>query len=184
MSRSLILMAGLALGCAAILAVVLSSGEAAVAKTMLVNVSEGELPADTGTDKTTTTIDEFKELGGKALKVSFEKNDSFGGRLKDGNKEWKRHRLFRFDAFNPGKEVVVLNLNVVHASTTDFQTRVLIPIKLQPGRNEVKIGIGEMKNQNGSAADLANVLRWYIADADSVGPTVYFSDIWLEGASP
>ncbi len=38
-----------------------------------------------------------------------------------------------------------------------------------------------MTNENGSAPDLANVTKWYILDLDKKGPTVYFSDIWLEG---
>jgi hypothetical protein len=55
------------------------------------------------------------------------------------------------------------------------------PIKLKPGKNEVKIGMDELANVNGSAPDLAHVTRWYINDAGGKGPTVYFSDIWLEG---
>src|SRR5580658_10182792 len=102
MSRRSILAASLLVCCAAILAVVLLTGKESVAKTVLVNASEGELPPDTGTDNTNPEIvDEFPELGGKALKVSFAKNDSFGGRLNGANRDWKRHRLFRFDAFNP-----------------------------------------------------------------------------------
>jgi len=185
MSRRSVLAVSLAVCCVALIAFALSSEKASVAKTVLVNVSEGELPRDTGTDNTKPEIvDEFKELGGKALKVSFAKNDSFGAKLNGRNKDWTRHRLFRFDAFHPAKGVVVLELNFIHVSSTDYHTRVVIPIRLRPGRNEVSIGIDEMKNENGSAADLANGVRWYIWDREGVGPTVYFSDIWLEGSAP
>jgi hypothetical protein len=61
---------------------------------------------------------------------------------------------------------------------------VVVPIKLKPGKNEVKIGIDEMTNVNGSAPNLAKVVKWYINDAGQKGPTVYFSDIWLEGGEP
>ncbi len=57
----------------------------------------------------------------------------------------------------------------------------MIPIRLKPGKNEVKLGIDAMTNVNGSAPDLANVIRWFILDIKHAGPTLYFSDIWLEG---
>ncbi|MGO9111790.1 MAG: hypothetical protein ACLP9L_21395 [Thermoguttaceae bacterium] len=47
----------------------------------LLNVGQGQIPNDTGSDGATTmTIEECKELGGKALKVVFAKGDSFGDR--------------------------------------------------------------------------------------------------------
>jgi hypothetical protein len=133
-------------------------------------------------DKTKPEIVEnYKELGGgKAMKVAFTAGDSFG--TKGGsNKNWKRFAAFRFDAFVTGKDPVNLELTVVHGRSTSYQTRVVVPIKLKPGKNEVKLGIDEMTNVNNSAPDLANVVRWYIADSGSKGPTIYFSDIWLEG---
>src|SRR5262249_39359830 len=69
----------------------------------------------------------------------------------------------------------------VHGRSTSYQTRVVVPIKLKAGKNAVKLGIDEMTNVNNSAPDLANVVRWYIADVDKKAPTIYFSDIWLEG---
>src|SRR5262249_54172952 len=74
-----------------------------------------------------------------------------------------------------------LELAVIHGRSTSYQTRVVVPIRLTPGKNEVNLGIDEMANVNGSAPDLQNVVRWYILDADRKAPTVYFSDIWLEG---
>jgi hypothetical protein len=41
-----------------------------------------------------------------------------------------------------------------------------------------------MTNVNGSLPNLAKVVKWYIADAERKAPTVYFSDIWLEGGAP
>ncbi len=171
--------------CLALVAVASSSAQSPVAKTILLNVSKDQLPPDIGsTDKTKPEIvDDFKGLGGKALKVPFDANDSFGAKA-GANSNWKRQEFFRFDAFNPLKGGVVVELDVIHARSTNFNTRVVIPITLKPGRNEVKIGIAGMKNENGSVADLAHVERWYIADVKGVSPTVYFSDIWLEGGEP
>jgi hypothetical protein len=153
-------------------------------KMVLLNVTAGQVPADTGLeDKTKPEIvNDVKELGGKALKVAFAPGDSFGSRS-GANQNWKKFSTFRFDAFNPGKDPVALELTVIHAKSNNFQTRVVVPIKLKPGKNEVKFDIGGLTNVNGSAPDLTKVSKWYINDPDSKGPTVYFGDIWLEGGS-
>ena len=38
-----------------------------------------------------------------------------------------------------------------------------------------------LKNTNGSAPALTNIRRWYFADTEGKGPTVYFGDMVLEG---
>jgi hypothetical protein len=159
-----------------------SLGQAPAQKMPVLAVSKGQLPTDTGMDdKTVPEIVDSKELGGKAMKVAFAPGDSFGIKGGGAAKDWKKFAVLRFDAFNAGKDTVGLELVIVHARSTSFQTRVVQPIKLKPGKNEVKIGMDELANVNGSAPDLAHVTRWYIADSGSKGPTVYFSDIWLEG---
>ena len=150
-------------------------------KEFLLHVTKGQVPTDTGMDdKTVAEIVDSKELGGKALKVPFAPGDSFGVRPGPA-KNWKPFVLFRFNAFNPSSTMVALELTVIHARSTSYQTRVVAPIKLRPGKNEVKLGIDEMTNVNGSAPDLSGVTKWYILDADKKGPTIFFSDIWLEG---
>ena len=37
-----------------------------------------------------------------------------------------------------------------------------------------------VKNTNGSAPNLTDIRRWYFADAEGTGPTVYFGDVVLE----
>ncbi len=126
------------------------------------------------------TIDDCKELGGKALKVVFAKGDSFGDRqARVAN--WKPFISLQFKAFNPGQQKVPLTLTVKHKRTTSFQTRVDFPFTLNPGKNEVKIGIDELVNVNGSAPDLSGVGKWYFACAENASPTLYFGDIWLVG---
>jgi hypothetical protein len=163
-----------------------SSADSPSGRVVLLNVSGGQVPPDTGMDDKTRPeiVANFKELGGsRALKVMFAPGDSFGARA-GAVKDWKRYGLFRFDAYNPAANPVGLELTLVHSRSTSYQTRVVVPIRLKPGKNEVKIGIDEMTNVNGSAPNLASVTRWYILDAAGKGPTVYFSDIWLEGAEP
>jgi hypothetical protein len=159
--------------------------EAPGARFYLLQVSKGQLPNDTGLDDKTKPeiVEDFKELGGRAMKVAFAAGDSFGIRA-GAAKDWKRFALFRMDAFNPSKDPVALELTVIHARSASYQTRVVVPIKLRPGKNEVKAGIDDMTNVNGSAPDLARVTKWYILDAANKGPTVYFGDIWLEGGGP
>jgi hypothetical protein len=158
-----------------------SSGQESAPRMFLLHVSKGQRPGDTGLeDKTHPEIVESKELDGKALKVAFAPGDSFGSRAGAAS-NWKRFALLRFDAFNPSPSPVALELTVIHARSANYQTRVVAPIKLKSGKSEVRIGIDEMSNVNGSQPDLARVVRWYILDTDNKGPTVFFSDIWLEG---
>jgi hypothetical protein len=173
----------LALACLA-LAAASFPADAPGEKVVLLNVGKGQVPPDTGMDDKTRPeiIDDFKELGGKALKVAFAPGDSFGARAAGPGANWKRFARLRFDVFNPGKDPVSLELTVVHSRSTSYQTRVVMPIKLNPGKNEVSLGTDEMTNVNGSAPNLASVTRWYILDASRKGPTLYFGDIRLEGA--
>ena len=155
--------------------------EAAARQEALLNVGQGQIPNDTGSDGATTmTIEECKELGGKALKVVFAKGDSFGDRqARVAN--WKPFVSLQFNAFNPAQQKVPLTLTVKHKRTTSYQTRVDFPFTLNPGKNEVKIGIDELANVNGSAPDLSAVGKWYFACAEGAAPTLYFGDIWLVG---
>src|SRR5947209_3629782 len=151
---------------------------------ILLNVSNEQLPNDIGSDDKTVPVivDNVKELPGKVLKVAYAKGDSFG--VKGGGvKNWKRFAMFRVDVFNPSKDTVTLELNVEHSRSTNYQTRVAIPFKLKPGKNEVKIGIDEMANVNGSTPDLTNVRRFFVVDQEGKSPTLYFSNFWLEGGA-
>jgi hypothetical protein len=169
------------LACCLVLWFASFSTEAATKKVFLLNVSGGQLPPDTGLEDQTkpAIVEDLKGWEGKALKVPFARGDSFGARA-GSLTNWKAFRSLHLTAHNPSEAPVELALAVWHSRTVNFQTRVHIPIKLKPGKNEVKIGIDEMLNVDGSAPDLAGVVRWYIADAEEKAPTVYFGDIWLE----
>src|SRR5262245_59053281 len=103
-------------------------------KTYLLNVNQGQTFNDIASDDKTKPepAKDVKELGGNGLKVEFAKGDAVGvksPRVKD----WKKFETFRFDAVNPGKTDVVLALNILHARSRDFNTRVVFPITLKPG---------------------------------------------------
>ena len=174
-ARNILLLVG------GLLLITCAGSTAAARQEALLNVGQGQIPNDTGSDGATTmTIDDCKELGGKALKVVFAKGDSFGDRqARVAN--WKPFISLQFKAFNPGQQKVPLTLTVKHKRTTSFQTRVDFPFTLNPGKNEVKIGIDELVNVNGSAPDLSGVGKWYFACAENATPTLYFGDIWLVG---
>jgi hypothetical protein len=164
----------------AVLILGLASGVAARQEALL-DVAAGQIPTDTGSDGATKmTIEERTELGGKALKVVFAAGDSFGDRAAR-IKNWKQFLCLQFAAVNPGTQDVPLTLTVKHRRTTGYQTRVDMPFTLRPGKNDVKLGIDEMVNVNGSTPDLANVERWYFACADGATPTLYFGNLWLVG---
>jgi hypothetical protein len=184
MARQWVLLVAAVGGCLA-LGIASTRGQAPAEKVVLLNVTRGQLPSDTGMDDKThpEIVENFPDLGGKALKVPFAAGDSFGGRV-GSSKNWKRFAFLHFHAVNPAPNPVALELTLVHNRSTSYQTRVVMPIKLKPGKNEVKVGIDEMVNVNGSAPDLTNVTRWYILDVDHKSPTIYFGDITLEGGEP
>ena len=165
-----------------IVATASAPGQAPASKAYLLNVSKRQTFTDIGSDDKTKPelVEDFKELAGKALKVAFFKGDSVGDRVAKV-KNWKPFATLRVNVFNPGKDTVKLGLNIFHARSTNYATRIEVPVVLKPGKNEVAIGIDELQNTNGSAPALTDIRRWYFADAEGKGPTVYFGDMVLEG---
>ena len=150
-------------------------------KAYLLNVSEAQTFTAIGSDdKTKPELVDVKELGGRALKVAFFKGDSVGDRVAKV-KNWKPFATLRVNVFNPGKDTVKLGLNIFHARSTNYSTRIELPVVLKPGKNEVAIGIDELHNTNGSAPALTDIRKWYFADTEGKGPTLYFGDMVLEG---
>jgi hypothetical protein len=147
------------------------------AKTYLWDIAGG-LPNDTGTDDTKLSFAEKTELGGKALKVLLV--NSFGDRSTRVS-DWRPFTTLAFNAFNPDTAPVKVGFNVRHQGTKNYATRVDVPITLKPGKNEIRLAVSDLRNSNGTVADLGNVQRWYIATDMKGGVTLYFSDIWLEG---
>lgn len=137
----------------------------------------GGLPNDTGTDDTKLDFADQKELGGKCLKVLLV--NSFGDRS-TRIQDWRPFTTLGFDAFNPDSAPVKVGLNIRHKGTKNYDTRIDVPITLKPGKNEIRLAVADLRNTNGTAADLADIERWYFA-ADKKGVTLYFSGIWLEG---
>jgi len=156
---------------------------AAERRVPLLNVSKDKLPNDTALEKKSKlTIENApKELGGKALKVVFAQGDSFGMSRGASERNWTSFSTVEFSALNPSRQSVKLSFAVRHGGTTGFQTRVDVPVTLKPGKNEVRLSIGEMRNVNGSKPDLADVVHWYLACHPGQTPTLYFGDFWVVG---
>ena len=147
---------------------------------MLLDVTHGQQPSDTATDKTFFNIEECKGLGGQALKVECPAGDSFGDRAaKVVN--WKPFTQVEFIIFNPSTEVVTLGFNVKHSRSVNYQTRMDIPLRVAPGRNDLKVAISGMANVDGSAPDLNNIVRWYLANTSEKPITLFVGDISLTG---
>jgi len=168
-----------------IVATVSLPGQVPAAMAYLLNVGKGQTFSDIGSgDKTKPElVEDVKELGGKALKVTFSKGDSVGDRVAKVT-NWKQFATLRVNVFNSVKDTVKLGLNIFHARSTNYNTRIERPIVLRPGKNEVAIRIDELQNTDGSAPALTDIRKWYFADTESKGPTLYFSDIRLEGGEP
>jgi hypothetical protein len=166
-----------------ILAAASTPGQEPATKAYLLKVSDGQTFTEIGSDDKTKPelVEDFKEPGGKALKVAFFQGDSVGDHVAKV-KNWKPYTTLRLHVFNPGKDTVKLGLNIFHARSTNYNTRIEQLIVLKPGKNEVTVGIDELQNTNGSAPALTDIRKWYFADTEGKSPTLYFGDIVLEGA--
>ena len=67
--------------------------------------------------------------------------DSFGDTTRVT--DWKPYAALAFDVVNPSKDSVKVGLNVRHAQTKAYATRIDVPIVLKPGRNEVRLKIAD-----------------------------------------
>src|SRR6516164_1639589 len=106
-----------------------TSGQALASKAYLLNVSKGQIFNEIGSDDKTRpeVVEDFKGLGGKAIKVAFFKGDSVGDDVAKV-KSWKPFETLRIVVFNPGKDDVKLGLNIFHARSTTYATRIEHPI--------------------------------------------------------
>ncbi len=155
----------------------------AVLLALLLAVSKGELPNDTGSDGASKYAAVQQADLGTALKIDFAAGDSVGVRQAKVT-DWTPYTILAFTAVNPGKTDVHLTLTIKHAGTKGYATRVDVPVTLKPGKTAVSLPVTAMKNTNGSAPDLANVTRWYLANTDDTPVTVYLSDIALTNGAP
>ncbi|MFO0863477.1 MAG: hypothetical protein U0744_02245 [Gemmataceae bacterium] len=157
-------------------------GQSPDGRAYLLRPSKGELPSDTGLeDKTKPKIVNHPDLGEKTLSVPLAAEDSFGvGQAKVRN--WASFKTLRFDAVNGESANVVLQLNILHAASKNFGTRVVREIALKPGKNEVVIDL-RLTNVDKSKPRLDEVKRWYIAVEGGKPAKLFFSDIVLEGGA-
>ena len=155
--------------------------QATAERVYLVRVSKGEMTSDTGNDdQTKPQLVQEPKLGGQAMQVKFAAGDTIGQRAKLTN--WSKFSRLCFEVLNLGKPAT-LELNVLHAGSKNYDTRVVVPLQIKPGKNEVALPLAKFKNVDGSAPDLAHVVRWYLADNHSEAPTLVFGDITLEKAA-
>jgi hypothetical protein len=157
-------------------------GQAPASRAYLLNVGKGQTFTEIGSDDKTAPeiVEALKELGGQAVKVAFFKGDSVGDRVAKV-KNWKPFTTLHVNVFNPGKDTVKLGLNIFHARSTNYDTRIEHPVALKPGKNEIAIAVEDLQNTNGSAPVLTDIRKWYFADSESKAPTLFFGDMWLEG---
>ena len=146
----------------------------------LFDITHGQLPSDTGSDQTFFNIEDCQGLGGPALKVSCPAGDSFGDRSAKVT-NWKSFTQVEFSVFNPSFEPITLGFNIKHPRSISYATRLDVPLRIIPGRNDLKILISSLTNVDGSAADLEKIVRWYLANTTGKTITLYIGDINLTG---
>ncbi|MDB5390049.1 MAG: hypothetical protein JWM11_5695, partial [Planctomycetaceae bacterium] len=141
----------------------------------LVHVSAGETTNDTSSEaQPEPVIVTEPALGGKGLKVTFTAGGSVGQRVT--RPDWTPYSRIRFQVVNPGAEAG-LELTVIHAGSTNFATRIVVPLTFKSGTSEHVIELAKLQNTNGSPPNLARIKRWYFAEPDGKTPTLVFGDL-------
>src|SRR5262249_25150328 len=162
------------------LAGIVATGEerpAQAGKAFLLRGSAGDLPSETGTEATVVARADHRDLGGPALKIDLA--DSFGQKVA-AVADWASFTALRLDVVNPGAAEVVVELSLFHAGTRNFATRVVVPIRLKPGKNAVRLLLADLKNTNGRAPARPTLRRWYVAPRGTPVP-LFVGAVWLEG---
>ncbi|HVC93787.1 MAG TPA: hypothetical protein VND64_08855 [Pirellulales bacterium] len=149
----------------------------------LLKVSEGQTFTDIGSDDKTKPVPVDANDLSKGLKVVFAPGDTVGDRISKVE-SWEPFEALRMSVVNPSNEAVKLVLNLFHADTKNYGTRVVQPLVFPPGEHEIVTPVKVLANVNGSSHVLSDVRKWYLADEDNAGPTLVFRDIWLEGRTP
>lgn len=144
--------------------------------TYLLRGTTGERPSEVGDDGTKMSEVASEELGGTAMQIDL--IDTFGQR-KAKVEDWTPFSTLRLNIVSRGAKELEVGFNLFHSETKDFGTRVVAPFVLKPGKNEIRITVADLKNTNGSHAELAEVRRWYVASETPV--TLLVGDIFLEG---
>lgn len=168
-----------------LMAVALVWGETnqAIAQTALLQVSEGELPSDTGLEDQSQMTIETGVAGfeGKVLRVEFAAGDSFGASGGIKVRDWSTFKTLEFSVYNPSDRAVELTLVLRHSASRSFDSRVDLPLTFGKGRTDTRIELAELRNNDGSQPRLSSISHWYLACPEDASPTLFFSDFLLHG---
>ncbi|MFT3883743.1 MAG: hypothetical protein QM703_29450 [Gemmatales bacterium] len=148
------------------------------ARKYLLRGTQGEIPSDAGDEATKATVGDNKELGGKCIKVDLRNSI---GVSKSNITDWKPYTALAFDM--AVEKDLTLIFTIRHAKTKDFANRVDREFQLKAGKNTIRFPIDTLVNNDKSAPDLENIVRWYIAldEEKDKAALIYLGDVWLEG---
>ncbi|MSU76969.1 MAG: hypothetical protein EXS16_02625 [Gemmataceae bacterium] len=152
-------------------------GQPKTSRTYLLNAVADQQPNDTGSPKTTFTKINDAQFG-TVFNVALA--DSIG-QSKPIVKNWAGFSTLVLQLGKHDMGNLALKLNVKHAQTKNYATRIDIPVTVKPGRNEIRLTLADLENANGSAPDLSDIKHWYLATNQPV--TLFLGDVWLEGAA-
>ena len=165
-----------------IVATASTPGQAPASKAYLLNVGKGQTFTDIGSDDKTKPelVEDFKELGGKALKVAFFKGDSVGDRVAKV-KNWKRFAALRSTSSTPARTPSTSDSTSSTPAARTTTRASIVPINLKPGKNEVNIAHRRTAQHQRLRPGPDRHPQVVLRRRRRKGPTLYFGDIWLEG---
>ncbi|MFT5129802.1 MAG: hypothetical protein ACI8W8_003431 [Rhodothermales bacterium] len=150
----------------------------AALQTALIDLSQNELPNDSGTDRSHFAQEIFD--GEPWLRVAFAAGDSVG-QTRPRTPDWTPFDRLTFAANNRGA-ACRLTLVIRHAGSSGYGGRIDHELALPTGRAEFAISLRELRNNDGAAPDLGRVQHWYLHNPGAARE-VDFGSVWLRGSA-
>ncbi len=144
----------------------------------LINTDKGELPTDVNAGCSVSLSGENASKGGKmTMKIEI-KGYWFTGQYEPKQSKWGAYDRFVFDAFNPGRELMTVNLCVKQGDKRC--DRILV---LKPGANKLEAPIVNATTSPEEIDGAKAVVQWNIsqvAEAARAGTVLFVSNFRLE----
>jgi hypothetical protein len=136
---------------------------ASAKKMYVVNVDKGEMPNDISGWEVTLSEEYATTKGGLMLKVSSKGEGGWMGEYNPKRGIWDGYDYFVFNAYNPGKDPVSINLTIKPTPNCTYNDRFDQPIVLRPGKNKVEVPLAGATTNGGGAINWKNkISQWNI----------------------
>lgn len=157
-------------------------GTAKVKKLMLVDINKGQMPNEIK-GKASLSEENAPKEGEVTLKIEVGEDGLFHvGEYSPKKCVWEGFDTFKFDAYNPGKEMIKLHMSLRPFMPFAYNNRFDADLVIRPGKSTVEVPIAGTVTNDGTPIDWKKVYHWYIHNPALLAPgtTLYLGNFRLE----